>query len=93
MLDLLTILHVGHGPLGLVPRFEGAHQFVLQGVWVGGRHFAFSAREVSGDKDPGLFTGGWHRAPPPANAYPALSSIANAVKVVSFIGRAPLSLF
>ena len=61
--------------------------------WVGGRHFAFSAREVSGDKDPGLFTGGWHRAPPPANAYPALSSIANAVKVVSFIGRAPLSLF
>ena len=32
---------------------------------------------------------GWDRAPPPANAYPALSSIAKAVKVVS----APLSVF
>ena len=71
---------------------EGAHQFVLKGVWVGGRHFAFSACEVSGDKEPGLFTGGWHQTPPPANAYPALSNIAKAVTVVSFIGRA-ISLF
>src|SRR5437867_5728482 len=91
--DLLTILHAGHARLGLFLRFEGAHQFVLCCVRRGGHHFAFSAREVSGDIPPAsVLDPGGTGAPAPANAYPTLSIIANAVKVVSFIGRTPYLL-
>jgi ATP-dependent DNA helicase UvrD/PcrA len=69
--DLLTILHAGHARLGLFLRFEGAHQFVLCCVRRGGHHFAFSAREVSGDIPPGLGArSGWHGSAGPGKRIP-----------------------
>ena len=76
-------------PSGLVPRIEGAHQFVLQGAWVVVVISHFPLARSARQRTRPLHRRGWDRAPPPANAYPALSSIAKAVKVVS----APLSVF